>query len=488
MGEEILPFGTEFNGSIRIEARGEKLTSEAGALALREVMTRFGIDRLLGRLRDPRKKELITHPLSELVRTMVLLFAQGWRDEDDADAHRDDPSLRLAVSDRRGVSPLESRPDEDRKRNHNPSEPDGLPSQPTLSRLLGTILSAPKNLSVLRSVLFAIVVGRMRAKRGTAARQRMLTIDVDSLPIEVHGHQPGSEHNGHYHARIYHPIVASIGEEGDLLDVKLRPGNAHTAEGGLAFILPLLKRVEKQMCQVAALRIDAGFPEEKLLAALEKRGTPYVARVRNNATLDKLAEPHLRRPPGPRPKELREWTYELDYQAASWSRQRRVVLVVQERPEELYLHHFWIITSWGIEQIAGEQLLELYRKRGTAESHLGELMDVLDPALSSAPRTKAHYRGAEPRTRTATIDAFAANAARLLLNAIAYNLLHVLRTLVADATGEGWSLRRLRERVLRIAARILVHARRAVVVIGRESAARWRQLWQRLRRLRLPAT
>jgi hypothetical protein len=208
--------------------------------------------------------------------------------------------------------------------------------------------------------------------------------------------------------------------------------------------------------------------------------------VKNNAALNKLAEEHLKRPPGPRPQQPREWFHELDYRAASWSRERRVVLVVQERPNELYLHHFWLITNWTIEQISGEQLLEMYRQRGTAESHLGELMDVLDPALSSTPRTKTHYRGAEPKKRTATIDAFAANEVRLLLNAIAYNLVHVLRTLIGDATGEGWSLRRVRERLLRIAARILVHARRAVVVISTESTVRWRMLWRQLRRLRLP--
>jgi hypothetical protein len=79
----------------------------------------------------------------------------------------------------------------------------------------------------------------------------------------------GSEHNGHYHARIFHPLVATAAELGDLLDVQLRPGNAYTADGSLEFILPLLDRVEAKLCQVASVRIDAGFPEEALLAALE---------------------------------------------------------------------------------------------------------------------------------------------------------------------------------------------------------------------------
>ena len=177
----------------------------------------------------------------------------------------------------------------------------------------------------------------------------------------------------------------------------------------------------------------------------------------------------------------------MDYAAQSWSCSRRVVLVVQERPDELFLHHFWLITNWAMEQMSGEDLLALYRQRGTAEGHWGELKSVLDPALSSSPRAKAHYRGEEPQTRTPSCDSFAANEVRLLLNALAYNVVHVVRTLVERATGQGWSLRRVRERLLRVAARVLVHGRRAILVINTASAKLWGVLWSRLGRLRLPA-
>ena len=45
----------------------------------------------------------------------------------------------------------------------------------------------------------------------------------------------------------------------------------------------------------------------------------------------------------------------------------------------------------------GEVLLKLYRQRGTAEGHMGELMDVLAPALSSTLRPKTTYRGYQPK-------------------------------------------------------------------------------------------
>ncbi len=83
----------------------------------------------------------------------------------------------------------------------------------------------------------------------------------------------------------------------------------------------------------------------------------------------------------------------MTYRAESWSKARRVVLVVLERPGELLLDRFWLITSLDAETVPAAELLELYRERGRAEGHMGKLMGVLEPALSSAPRTKRHYRG-----------------------------------------------------------------------------------------------
>lgn len=485
MGENFALFSADFNGSLRIEPRPERLTSDAGAVILREILERLGVvGWMVERLEDPRDPNLITHPLTELLRTAVLLIAQGWRDQDDADALRNDPVFRLAASDRKGTSPLVTRSAEQRS-NRNPSLPDGLASQPTLSRLY-RMLNASPNRSVLRKGLLLLAARRQKALR-KGHRLRYATIDIDGLPIDVHGHQPGSAHNGHYRGRIYHPIIAAVAETGDLLDVHLREGNVHGASGAMEFVLPLLDRVEKELCQVASVRMDAGFPEEKLLAALEERGTPYVARVRNNALLNEAAAPYLRRPVGRPPAEPRTWFHEVGYQAGSWSRERRVVLVVMERPGELFLHHFWLITNWPPEQMKAEDLLALYRERGTAEGHFGELKSVLDPALSSAPRQKSHYRGSKPRKRSEPVDSFAQNEVVLLLHALAYNVMHAARALIERATGEGWSLLRLRERVLRVAGRALLHARRVVLVIGEAPAKQWAHLWSELRGFRFVA-
>src|SRR5205085_3770537 len=98
----------------------------------------------------------------------------------------------------------------------------------------------------------------------------------------------------------------------------------------------------------------------------------------------------------------------------------------------------------------------------------------------SSPRQKSHYRGRPPKQVSPPADSFAHNEVLLLLNMLAYNILHTARVLVESGTGAGLSLKRLRERVLRIPARLLLHGRRAVLVIGQTAAHFWQRLWKKL--------
>lgn len=478
MGEAALAqLRFSFNPAIRLEARPERLSSDGGMLLIREIDQRLSVTRdLARRLFDPRDPDLLIHPLAELLRTSIQLIAQGWHDQDDADKLRRDPACRLAVSDRRGQSPL--RPADD-------GTPDGLASQPTLSRLIG-ILSSETNRRALRETLLTVAARRLRAMNG-GHRLRHVDLDVDSIPLQVFGHQPGAAFNGHYGFRCYHPLVASIAQTGDMVDLALRPGHVHTADGSTSFILPLIDRVEAQIGQVAHLRGDAGFPEENLLSALEMRPrpVPYVFRIKNNPVLNRLAKPYLTRPVGRRPDHPRTWFAELEYRAASWSRARRVVLVVIDEPGELYVRWFFLLTSYRGEDVSAEELLELYRQRGTAEMRQGEFKDVLEPALSCTQRPKSHYAGRVPRKRTASGDPMARNEAVLLLHALAYNLMNAGRQMIAAATGQGMSLRRFREQVLKVAARFCLTGRRIVVVVARSAAPLWAVLLRRLARLRL---
>lgn len=157
MGETLPIFSTTFNGSAQVEARAEHLSADSGALLLREIMERTGIVEWMDeRLLDPRNPQLITYPLADLLRTSLLLLGQGWRDQDDADRLRHDPSFRVANDTRRGTASL---------------EPDSvLPSQPTLSRLVD-LLSAPTNQEVVRDGIMEQALRRQARDSGMRVRR-----------------------------------------------------------------------------------------------------------------------------------------------------------------------------------------------------------------------------------------------------------------------------------------------------------------------------
>lgn len=96
-------FQPEFNRSIQVEARPERLSADTGALLLRDLAQRLGLPALLREhLTDHRDPARTVHPFVELILTHVLMDAQGWTDQADVSLLRNDPILRLAVSRRRG--------------------------------------------------------------------------------------------------------------------------------------------------------------------------------------------------------------------------------------------------------------------------------------------------------------------------------------------------------------------------------------------------
>lgn len=463
-------FSLDFNRSVRIEARPEHLSSDAGAILLRELTDRLGLPALVRKhLCDPRDPDRVTHPFLELLRTWILLLAQGWRDQRDVKLLHEDPILRLAVSTRRGDGPLRASDDH---------APDGLCSQATLSRLL-YILAEEANVRGLADMVRQIIRPLLDVGR------EEITLDLDSFPHEVHGHQPGTAYNGHYRTSCFHPLVASV-DGRYFLGAQLRAGNVHTAEGGLDFALPILRWLRTFVARVW-LRADAGFPAPAFLDSLETEGIPYVFRIRSNATLERGAAPFLKRPPGRPPAEGRTWLYELAYRAGPWKRPRRVVLVVVERADEqhhLFLDHFFLLTSAPADEQSAEEILTRYRQRGTAESDFGAFKTTLAPTLSSSPRAKTHYQGRPIQQPYAEPDTFTANQAKLLLSLLAANILAAGGDLLSRDEKVRMSRDRFRHLVLKSAARIQLGSRRVAVVIQASRAHLWRRFHDAL--LELP--
>lgn len=483
-----------FNGAVQVEARPERLTGDAGAILAREVMDRIRvIEWLEERLFDPRDPAMITHPLVELLRTELLLLAQGWTDADDADFLRDDPAFRIGVSERKQDAALRT-PDASRVA-------DGLASQPTLSRLLAA-MAHPGNERVLQEVNLFCAQQRCRWMDGRK-RYEQLTLDIDSLPVKVHGRQAGAAYNGHFHQVCYHPLVFGSADIGTLFGAVLRPGNVHTSKGAVDELTKYLDWVEAYLAAEVTIRGDAGFPGDDLLSPLEARRNPYVFRFTEYKPLKEKVQPFLsefQRALCERPEEVRQMgfrCYEMRYKADEWKHSRRVVLVVVAPPEgELDIpRYFFLVTNFSAETMSGELLVDLYRERGAYEDMLGQLKSTLTPQLSSTVRPKSHYRGKEPKHRSASRDPFAANQAILSLNVLAFNLMGTIAVLHEHAhrrpgrpkkygrSSARITLATVRQHYLKVAARITLHSRRVCFSIGEKAAALWQCLWKYLDRI-----
>ncbi|WP_439952335.1 IS1380 family transposase [Halomonas marinisediminis] len=455
MGESLSTWTPSCNGAVRVELSGQRTTSDSGALLLREALDNSGVvEALEDNLVDLRNPLRIHHSLASQLRTLVLQRAMGWIDLSDTDTLRRDPLWQLACSDARGMTPLA----QDR------------PSQATLSRLL-TCLGRNDNIDTLHEGLLRLVVWRLTSlQNGEWPKQ--LTLDIDGLPIEVHGHQGGSAFHGLYGARIYSPLVASLAETGDMVGGLLREGNAGPAENADTWIPHLVRRLNESTGAQVRVRIDAGFTDNDTLEALEERDIEYLGRLRSHKGLQKLAAPLLKRPPGRPPEQPREWCHDLEYQAGTWPAPRRVVLVVQERPDDLLLHAFFLVTNLGKFDWPPEKVLALYRKRGSAEAHMGEVKSALDVHLSSTDRGASTVQ-----------DVMARNEVSLLLSLYAYQILHGLRCLLERQTRHAWSLSRMREQVLKVAATLRLHARRITVHLGAAADKWWPTLLKGLPKL-----
>lgn len=129
---------------------------------------------------DPGHPARIATPWLEILRTRLLLLAQGWSEHTDAMLLREDPVLRLAVSSRRGDGPLwpsRQRAPGTRPEDARPSE--RLGAQPTRPWSLED-LSSEENRAGPAAVLLAI------SEHGGRGGQQELTLDLGALPVIRH--------------------------------------------------------------------------------------------------------------------------------------------------------------------------------------------------------------------------------------------------------------------------------------------------------------
>lgn len=111
---------------------------------------------------------------------------------------------------------------------------------------------------------------------GAGPRDGSVTIDVDSSICETYGLQKEGGNFGHTHVRGYHPLIAVVGATGDVLHVRQRGGNAHTARMAQSFLKETFSRVRRAGAGgTLTLRADSGFYSEQVVDVCERSGVRY---------------------------------------------------------------------------------------------------------------------------------------------------------------------------------------------------------------------
>jgi hypothetical protein len=243
----------------------------------------------------------------------------------------------------------------------------------------------------------------------------------------------------------------------------------HSADGWHAVLEPVVARYRGTVKRLY-FRGDAAFANPEIYEFLEAEGIGYTVRLPANNILQGRIGYLLNRPVGRPPHEVRRYFASFSYQAKSWKKSRRVVAKVEWHPNELYPRVGFIVTNLARP---AERVIAFYNQRGTAEQWIKE------------------GKGAIKWTRL-SCRTFAANAVRLQLHALAYNLGNFMRTLAMPKTAEPWSLTSLREKLIKIGAKVVSHGRyitfqMAEVAVSRQTFADILSIIARLRAPPAPA-
>jgi hypothetical protein len=330
-------------------------------------------------------------------------------------------------------------------------------STSVMSRFETEILTQPRNRELLTS-LPGRWVDRVHERKGL----KEIVLDMDSSGSETYGHQEGSAYNGYFECTCYHPLFC-FNQYGDLERALLRHGNVHSADDWQSVLEPIITRYRGYDIP-RFFRGDAAFADPRIYRYLESEAYFYAIRLKGNQILYGKIE-HLRtRPLGRPPKRPIVLYHSFRYQAASWDIPRRVVAKIEWYAGELFPRVNFVVTNlrW-----KSSNVVKFYNKRGTAEQWVKEGKYALK------------------WTRLSCHD-FVDNQVRLQLFALAYNLGNFLRRLALPKSVREWSLTTLREKLIKIGAKVVRHSRYVVFQMAEVVLSRtlFQQILERINRLR----
>ena len=432
------PLRVGFDRRLKLEFHGSQISTDAGLLPYRELDEVLGLSALAGEaLLEVRQGKNTRHLLTGLLRQSVFGRLAGYEDVNDAERLSRDPVMR-AIVDRKGLE-------------------GSAASSSQMGRFETAWLASDDNLAALIDLSGAWID---RARSGS----KTIILDIDSSVSPTHGEQEGSSYNGHFGCTCYHPLFV-FNQFGDLERCTLRPGHVHSAEGWRELLEPVVARYQDRAHR-RYFRADAAFASPEVYEYLEAEGFLYAIRLPSNQGLQRRISHLLTRPVGRPPQHVRRYYFSFDYQAHSWDSARRVVAKIEWHPGLLIPTVGFIVTNLNRP---AERVSAFYNQRGKAEQWIKEGKHAINWTRLSCRK-------------------FRNNEVRLQLHALAYNLANFMRTLALPRAMAHWSLTTLREKLVKIGARMVRHGRYITFQLAEVavSGRMFGQILARIARVRAP--
>jgi hypothetical protein len=449
--QDSFPFASSFRREVMARFDAGPVSSDGGALLLREVEQKIGLlQRLALCFHDDRDPGRIEHTVEQLIRQRVFALALGYEDLHDHDDLRHDPLLALLTG--------KSEPG-----------PTPLAGKSTLNRLELTRPQAEARDHRYQKILFdpesadRLLVQLFVESQATAPES--LGLDLDATDDPLHGKQEGRFFHGYYGHYCYLPLYVFCGDH--LLCARLRTAQGDASAGALSEVQRIVSHLRQHWPGVRLTRrADSGFCREELMGWCEQNQVDYLFGLARNRRLEEmlreaLAEARQQHEATGQPARLFR---ELRYQTReSWSQERRVggkaeYLAKGANPR-------FVVTSLAVEQWETQALYErLYCARGEMENRIKEQFQLF------ADRLSTHWLWS--------------NQVRLSLSAFAYVLVDSLRRLALSNTALAQAeVNTIRLRLLKIGALVRVSVRRIVVSLSSAHPATrvFAQAWQALR-------
>jgi hypothetical protein len=376
-----LQFASISGKKVTADFTGGDVTSDVGVLALREIADKIGIiEKLAQAIHDERHQSYVKHELIELLTQRIFQILCGYEDANDANDLRIDPGFKASC-------------------NRLPSG-DDLASQPTLTRFENSI--SKKDLYRIAKVIVDNFIASYKTP------PEAIILDIDDTDDETHGAQQMSLFNGYHDEYCYMPLFIFEGQTGTLVTSILRPGKRPNGKEIRSIFKRVIKRIRSAWPNVGILvRGDSHFATPELYSWCDKHNVHYILGLSKNSILKELAQSTMAA------AHLRYETFgekariykEIRYQASSWHRPLRVIVMAEISTMGENLR--FVVTS--LEHGQPSFIYETaYCGRGQMENFIKEHKIAL-----RSGRTSCH--------------SFTANCFRLMLHSAAYVIMHTFR-------------------------------------------------------------